>query len=101
MESNLGYWQKHKREKSRKKSNYGEKNYVNQESFTPYFLTKKHPVENAVENVENSVQPTENPFSRVTDKKNLSNFLVKNRTGVVTVITCYGNKKCQSVPVVF
>ena len=53
------------------------------------------------ENVENSVQPTENPFSRVTDKKNLSNFLVKNRTGEVAVITCYGNKKCQSVPVVF
>ena len=75
MESNLGYWQKHKREKSRKKSNYGEKNYVNQESFAPYFLTKNHPVENAVENVENSISPTEKPIFPQAGKNIFSNFL--------------------------
>ena len=101
MESNLGYWQKHKREKSRKKSNYGEKNYVNQESFSPYFLTKNHPVENAVENVENSISPTEKPIFPQAGKNIFSNFLEQKAGKLVAVITCYGNAKCKFVPVLF
>jgi len=43
----------------------------------------------------------ETPNSPRCAGEGLSNFLRKIRTLAVAVITCYGNGKCQTVPVIF
>ena len=56
------FGEKHNSEKSGKKSKSVGKNYVNKGKKWGYFLREKRLVENLVENVENSISPTENPF---------------------------------------
>ena len=69
--------EKHKNEKSRKKSKTGEKNYVNTPKTAPYFLMKKGAVEKVVENVENSILPREKPLFGIFGQKEFIQFFSK------------------------
>lgn len=89
------------REKVGKMSKPVGKNYVNNPQIPPHFLPQNCAVEKPVQNVEKSIPSTEKSKSNILLGRDLPNFFEKNRSLTVAGITCYGNKKWETVPVVF
>ena len=88
-------------EKVEKKSKKGENNYVNKGEFSSHFFRKKRPVEKVVENVEKSILSTKKPENHPLGRWTKTPFFEKNAVLKVAVITCYGNRNCKEVPVLF
>ncbi|MBE6941092.1 MAG: hypothetical protein E7455_02230 [Ruminococcaceae bacterium] len=88
-------------EKVGKKSKKVENNYVNEGVFSSHFFCKNRPVEKVVENVEKSILSTKKPENHPLGRGTKTPFFEKNAVLKVAVITCYGNKNCKEVPVLF